>query len=384
MTQSRWNIEALAILLLTAALVTVSAAYVLEKARSSKSGSGEGASVHAPGQVIHWRLVTAWPKGFPGLGTAPERFADMVREMSGGRLDIQVFGANELVPAMGVFDVVSSGSVEMGHAGAYYWKGKAPAAQFFTTVPFGMTAQEMNAWLYYGGGMELWRELYARFDLIPLAGGNTGVQMPGWFNKEIHSLADVQGLKIRLPGLAGEVFGRIGATAVNIPGGELYTSLRTGVIDAVEWVGPYNDMAMGFHEAARYYYYPGWHEPGSTLEMIVNRQAFERLPPDLQAIIVTAARAANQDMLDEYTAKNIEALRELVDTHKVQLRRLPDDVLRSLKKASDEALQALVADDPFARRVYASYSHFATGVAQYHRISEQAYLEARSMVDEQP
>ena len=377
----RINIQSLVILLLTAMLVALSAAYVLKSAKPVASGKQRGGNEQSQ-EVIEWRMVTSWPKGFPGLGTAPEHFADQVRKMSNGRLDIKVFGANEIVPALGVFDVVSSGHVEMGHSGAYYWKGKSPASVFFTTVPFGMTAKEMNAWLYYGGGMELWRELYAKYNLVPLAGGNTGVQMPGWFNKEINSLEDVKGLKIRLPGLGGEVFERIGASAVNIPGGELYTSLRTGVIDAVEWVSPYNDMAMGFHEAAEYYYYPGWHEPGSTLELTVNKAAFESLSDDLQAIVETAARAANQNMLDEYTAKNYGALQTLVDEHGVKLRKFPDDVLRSLKKASDEVLEELVAGDPFARRVYESYSTFAEGAARYHRITEQAYLNARQMVEE--
>ena len=199
-----------------------------------------------------WRMVTTWPKNFPGLGTTAELFAERVEAMSGGRMTIQVFGANEIVPAMGVFDAVSDGSAEMGHGGSDYWRGKVPAAQFFTTIPFGMNAQEMNAWLHHGGGLELWREVYEPFDIIPFAGGNTGIQMAGWFNKEINSMEDLRGLKMRIPGLAGDVFNRAGGSAVNIPGGELYTSLQTGVIDAAEWVGPANDQSFGFHQIARY------------------------------------------------------------------------------------------------------------------------------------
>jgi len=324
-----------------------------------------------------WRLVTSWPKNFPGLGSAPEFFAQQVKQMSAGRLEITVHGAGELVPALGVFDAVSSGSVEMGHSGAYYWKGKIPASQFFTAIPFGMNAQEMNGWLYHGGGMELWREIYAPHNIVPLAGGNTGVQMAGWFNKEINSIDDLKGLKMRIPGFGGEVLTRLGGTAVNIPGGELFTSLQTGVIDATEWVGPYNDLTFGLHQAAKYYYYPGWHEPGPVLEFSVNKQAWEALPSDLQSIVEVAARAANQDMLDLYTAKNQQALEELIETHGVEVRKLPDDVLREMKRVSFEVLQETVAEDGQVKKVYDSYARFQKGASAYHRISEQAYYDIR-------
>lgn len=373
----------LVILLLVAALVAVSYAYVLRVVAVEKNQQHayiQSTSVQSgvTEEKIEWKLVTSWPKGFPGLGTAPEKFAKDVTTMSQGRLTVKVFGAKELVPALGVFDAVSQGSVEVGHTSAYYWKGKSPATAFFTTIPFGMTAQEMNAWLYYGGGIELWRELYATFNIVPLAGGNTGVQMAGWFNKEINSLDDMKGLIMRIPGIAGEVFQRVGGTAVNIAGGDLYTSLKTGVIDATEWVGPYNDLAMGFHEVAKYYYYPGWHEPGPTLEIIVNKAAFDELPNDLKVIVETAARAANQSMLDEYTARNNAALTELVSKG-VILRKLPDEVLRELRVISADVLQDMVKDDPFAKKVYESYSQFAGSVKQYHRISEQAYINAREL-----
>ena len=248
-------------------------------------------------QTFRWRMVTTWPKNLPGLGIAPELIAERVEKMSAGRLKITVFGANEIVPALGVFDAVSLGNVEMGHGAAYYWKGKVPIAQLFTTVPFGLTAQEMNAWLYQGGGLELWEELYARYDLVPTPGGNTGVQMAGWFNKELNSMDDLRGIKMRIPGLGGEVFQRAGGTAITLPGGEIYTSLQTGVIDATEWVGPYNDLAFGLHQVAKYYYYPGWQEPGPTLELIINKQAFDSLPKDLQEIVRISSRATNEDML---------------------------------------------------------------------------------------
>ena len=233
--------------------------------------------------------------------------------------------------------------------------------------------------MHYGGGLELWREAYEPFNLVPLAGGNTGVQMAGWFNKEINSLSDMKGLKMRIPGLGGKVFSRIGGVPVTLPGGELYTSLQTGVIDATEWVGPYNDLAMGLHEVAEYYYYPGWQEPGPVLEVIVNKTAFESLPKDLQAIVEGAARAINQDMLDEYTARNNRALQELVEKHGVQLRKLPDDVLIALKQASRESVEELAASDPMAAKVYASFLGFYEGVKNYHHISEQAYINARDL-----
>jgi len=267
--------------------------------------------------------------------------------------------------------------VQMGHGAAYYWKGKVPIAQFFTAIPFGLTAQEMNGWLLHGGGMELWEELYDRFDLIPIAGGNTGVQMAGWFNKEINSLSDLQGMKMRIPGLGGEVFERAGGTAVNLPGGEIFTSLQTGVIDATEWVGPYNDLAFGLHQVAKYYYYPGWQEPGPTLEVIINKQAYESLPEDLAEILKQATLAINNDLLAEYTARNNAALSELVNQHGVLLRRLPDDVLDELKKISEEVIAEIVDDDPLSQRIYQSFMQYKEGVVNYHEISERAYINTR-------
>ncbi len=330
-------------------------------------------------KTFKWKLVTTWPKNYPGLGTAPEYFAELVERMSGGRLSVKVFGAGQLVPAMEVFDAVSQGTAEMGHGAAYYWKGKVPASVFFTSVPFGLNAQEMNGWLHYGGGLELWREVYEPFNLVPFAGGNSGVQMAGWFNREINSLEDIKGLKMRIPGLGGEVITRAGGESVTIPGGELYTALQTGVIDATEWVAPYNDMAFGFHQIAKYYYYPGWQETGSSLELVVNKQAWTSLPDDLQAIVEAASRAANQNMLDEYTARNNAALVSLVEEHGVQLRRLPDDVLVELHRISDQVLAELVEKDPLARRVYASQKAFQKQATDYHEISEEAYYRARRL-----
>ncbi|MDO3381444.1 TRAP transporter substrate-binding protein [Gilvimarinus algae] len=369
------NLTPLIILALVALSVALFAALVMSNAKQFGSAQSEGAA--AEQQHYRWRMVTTWPKNFPGLGTTAEEFAKMVEQMSGGRLIIHVHGAGEIVPAMGVFDAVSSGSVEMGHGGAYYWRGKSPATQFFTTVPFGMNAQEMNGWLHHGGGLELWREVYEPFNIIPFAAGNTGIQMAGWFNKEINTLADLKGLKMRIPGLAGEVFNRAGGTSVNIPGGELYTALQTGVIDAAEWVGPANDLAFGFQDVARYYYYPGWHEPGSTLELLVNKPAFEKLPADLQAIVTYAARAANQDMLDQYTATNNAALKTLVEQHGVQLRRLPDEVLNELRTMTEQVFIEQAEQNAMFARVWESYKAFKAKAGQWHKVSEEAYYQVR-------
>ena len=339
-----------------------------------------GARVSGSETSVEWKLVTTWPKGLPGLGSAPENFARRVGEMSNGRLTVRVYGAGEVVPPFEVFDAVSQGVAEMGHGASYYWKGKIPSSVFYTAVPFGMTAQEMNGWLHYGGGLELWRELYAPFGVRPFAGGSTGVQMAGWFNRELKSASDLNGLKMRIPGLAGEVFAASGGTAVRLAGGEIYTSMQTGVIDAVEWVGPYNDRTLGLMEVAEYYYYPGWHEPGAMLEFTVNQAAFDRLPADLQAIVEGAARATNQDMLDEFTARNNESLTTLLEEHSTKLRPLPDDVMDVLHSNAEIALEQLKKDDPMAQKISASYEAFLDGVRTYHEISERAYLNARDRV----
>ncbi len=331
-----------------------------------------------PQKQYKWKMVTSWPKNFPGLGKAPETFAQYVNKMSAGRLTVKVYGAGELVPGFEVFDAVSQGTVQMGHSGAYYWKGKSAATQLFTTIPFGMNAQETNAWLHYGGGIELWREVYKPFGLIPFAGGNTGVQLAGWFKKEINSIDDIQGLKMRIPGLGGEVFKKLGGIPIALTGGELFTSLQSGAIDATEWVGPYNDLAFGLYKAADYYYYSGWHEPGPTLEFIVNVQAFSALPEDLQAIVEVATRAVNQDMLDEYTARNNEAMVALQEKHKVDMRPLPADVMTALRDASQVVMQEQAAADPMFNKVYQSYSSFQQKVQQYHRISEMEYYLNRA------
>ncbi|MFT6267727.1 MAG: TRAP-type mannitol/chloroaromatic compound transport system substrate-binding protein [Alphaproteobacteria bacterium] len=328
-------------------------------------------------EKVKWKLVTSWPKNFPGLGRAPETFAEYVNTMSNGRLEITVYGAGELVPAFEVFDAVSAGSAQMGHAGAYYWKGKIPAAPIFSAIPFGMNVTEMNAWLHHGGGMKLWQELYAPFGVIPFAGGSTGVQMAGWFKKEINSVEDMKGLKMRIPGLGGEVLKEIGGLPITLSGGEIFTSLQSGAIDATEWVGPYNDLTFGLHKAANYYYHSGWHEPGTLLEFIVNKEAFDALPKDLQKIVAVATRAVNQDMLDEYTARNYLAMQQLIEEHGVTVLPLPQDVLIALKAATQKVLAKESAENAEFAKIYASYTEFFEGVKRYHELSEKAYYQNR-------
>lgn len=341
------------------------------------SGPEQGQDSGRSQETFTWRIVTTWPPNFPGLGTGVNTLARYVDEMSGGRLRIRVYAAGELIPAFEVFDAVSRGTAEMGHGAAYYWRGKTEAAQFFAAMPFGLNAHEMNGWLYYGGGLDLWREIYAPFNLIPFPAGNTGVQTGGWFNRPIDSVADLRGLKMRIPGIGGEVLKLAGGIPVNLPGSEIFTSLQTGAIDAAEWVGPYNDVAAGLHQAARYYYYPGWQEPGPTLECIVNRNAWERLPEDLQAIVRVACQAVNQDMTAEFMARNAQALKQLEEDESVEVRAFPDTVLAELKRLTLQVVDGLAAGDPTVARVWDSYRQFMQQSQSWQRISEQAYLETR-------
>jgi TRAP-type mannitol/chloroaromatic compound transport system substrate-binding protein len=329
-------------------------------------------------RTFHWNMVTSWPPGLPGLGTGAEKFGADVEKASAGRLKIKVFAGGELVPALEVFDAVSRGAAQMGHDPSYYHRGKVPAAQYFTAIPFGMNANEMNAWIYYGGGLELWHELYDPFNLVPFPIGQTGVQMAGWFNKEINSVADLVGLKMRIPGLGGEVMQRAGVTQVTVPASEIFTSLQSGAIDAAEWVGPYNDVSLGLHRAAKYYYYPGWHEPGPVIEGIVNKEAWHSLPDDLQDIVKVCCRAANLDTQAEYTYGNAMALEQLASDPKVEIRPLPDDVLALLKKISREVIDELSKNDPWSARIQESFDQFAKKSNANQLISEQAYLNART------
>ncbi len=328
-------------------------------------------------ETFQWSCVTSWPPKFPGLGMAPENVATRVEAASRGRLKIKVYGGGELVPAFEVFDAVSRGTVEMGHGASYYHKGKVDAAQFFTAIPFGMTNTELNGWLYYGGGLELYRELYEPFNLVPFPTGNTGVQMGGWFNKEINTIGDLKGLKMRIPGLGGEVLRRAGGTPVTLPGAEIFTALQTGAIDATEWVGPYNDASFGLHKAARYYYYPGWQEPGPGLETIINKAAWESLPPDLQAIVNITCQSVTTDMAAEYTHGNAMSLAQLQADPNIELRPFPEEVTKFLKEITGDVVAELMASDPASAKIGKAYFEFLEKASANSRISEKAYLSAR-------
>ena len=325
-------------------------------------------------QSFEWKMVTTWPPGFPVLQKGAERFADNIRVMSNGRLNIKVYAGGELIPPLQTFEAVSQGSVEMGHGSAYYWAGKVPEAQFFSTVPFGMTARGMNAWLYDGGGLELWREIYKPFHVIPFPLGNTGVQMGGWFNKEINSLEDIKGLKMRIPGLGGKVLAKAGGNPILLAGSEVYSALERNTIDATEWIGPYHDQRLGLYRAAKHYYYPGWHEPGTVLELTINQRAWESLPTDLQAIISNAAQAENLRMLSEMEQKNMAALDQLRKREGIEIHRFPNEVLSRLKKLTNETLIEEAERDPKFKRVYDAYQNFRKKNDAWSAISENAYL----------
>jgi len=329
-------------------------------------------------QRLEWKMVTSWPKGLPGLSTGAERLAQRIGALSGGRVTVKVYAAGELVPALAVLDAVSSGTAEMGHDAAYYHIGKAPAAGFYTAVPFGMTAQELNGWVYFGGGQELWDELYAPFGVKAILAGNTGVQMGGWFRKEIGSPDDLKGLKFRMPGQGGQVLTRLGVTVVTLPGGEIFQNLQSGAIDGTEWVGPYNDLTLGFYKVAKFYYWPGFHEPGSALQCTINKAKWDALSPELQQIIATACAAENDLMLAEFNGRSGPALATLVREHGVQLRQFPKSVLTAFGKASGELMQELYDQgDTITKKICASYFKFRREALAWTRIADQAYANAR-------
>jgi TRAP-type mannitol/chloroaromatic compound transport system substrate-binding protein len=327
--------------------------------------------------VREWRMVTTWPKNFPGLGTGANLLAEYITKASEGRLKVTVFGAGEIVPAFEAIDAVGSGTVEMGHGAPYYWKGKVDATQYIAAMPFGLNAQEQNAWFQWGGGQELADKVYAELNCKFFPSGNTGTQMGGWFNKEMNTIDDYKGLKMRIPGLGGEVVKAAGANVVNLPGGEIPPALQSGAIDATEWVGPYNDLAFGLYKSAKYYYYPGWHEPATVLDNFINLDAWNALPDDLKAIVEQANRAVNQMVLSEFTARNVQALDTLRNKHGVDVRPFSDDILTNLGKLSGEVLRDLVASNPLSQEVFESLVSFRTQSIAWSKFSEAAFAQAR-------
>jgi TRAP-type mannitol/chloroaromatic compound transport system substrate-binding protein len=323
-------------------------------------------------------MVTSWPKRLPGPGMSAERVAERINALSGGRLQIAVHAAGEVVPAFEVLDAVGSGGIaEMGHTASFYWQGKDPAAVFYTTVPFGLTPGEHVAWVEAGGGQALWDELYAPFGVKPFMGGNTGVCMGGWFRRELRGLADVRGLKIRSLGLGGEVFRRLGATPQTTPPAEILTSLQSGVLDAAEFVGPGSDIALGLYRVAPNYYAPGFNKPNGTGECIVSLKAWQALDAEMKAIVAHACAAEATFALSEMDRLNGEALAALTGRHGVQLRTFPGDLIAAARKEAAGVLSELAARSERARRVHDSYTAFRERTAAWSRISLKAVLEAR-------
>lgn len=324
---------------------------------------------------FYWKMLTTWPPNFPILGESCSLFADWVNKMSGGRMEIRVFGGGEIVPALEVFDAVSNGIAEIGNGSPYYWSGKIPAAQIFASVPFGMNARMFNAWIEHGGGIELWRELYRPFNLKPFLSGNTGVQMGGWFNKEIKEISDIEGLKMRIPGLGGEVFKESGGTSVLVAGGEIFTNLERGVIDATEWIGPFHDYLMGFHKIAKYYYYPGWHETGTSFETFINESKLKELPEDLQSIIEYGVQMMNNWVLSAFDDKNAQYLKKIKEESDVIIKEFPKEVLSEFRQNKDRVLERLSSENEDFMKIYKKYSEYYGKQGNWTDISEKAYFQ---------
>ena len=329
---------------------------------------------------VRWNMAMTWNSTLTPFVNAPMRVAKLVSEMTGGNFEIKIEGAEKHKAALEILDMVKGGQFEMGHTASYYWKGKDAVTAIFTTVPFGMNADEQNAWLYYGGGMELMQKCYDKFGVYAFPGGNTGVQMGGWFRKEIKSLDDLKGLKMRIPSVAGEVFAKLGVNVTNIAPGELYTSLERGTIDALEWVGPGMDIKMGFHKIAPYYY-AGWHEPATDLQFIVNKKAMDSLPPEYQAALKTAIQVAATDMHYENFAMSADAWAAMTtEVPNVKVMTFPEPVLQAMKKASDEVLADYSAKDPFFKEVLDSQNTFMKKARAWTKMSEQYYLQESEKV----
>ncbi len=329
---------------------------------------------------VEFTMVTTWPRDFPGLGTGAQRLSKRLTDMSDGRIQVQYFAAGERVGAFDSFDEVASGNAQAYHAADYYWKGKHPGWAYFTSVPFGLTYAEINAWIRFGGGQELWDELAGSFGIKAVMAGNTGVQMGGWFNKEINSADDFKGLKMRIPGLGGDVMAKLGASPVSLPGGQIYENLVSGAIDATEWVGPWNDSFMKFYEAAKYYYFPGMHEPGSMLSLGMNASFWGKLSKADKITIEAAAAMENDVMMAEYNAKNGASLKTLINDHGVELREFNDDTYDSFGKAAIEVFEGVRAHSPLANKIHESFLKAREEVGGWMNIADAAYLRQRNRV----
>ncbi|MCS7204999.1 MAG: TRAP transporter substrate-binding protein [Leptospiraceae bacterium] len=321
---------------------------------------------------IEWRCVSSYPRSLDTIYGSAEVMAEYVRKMTNGKFNIRVYPAGELVPGLQVMDAVQNASVEMAHTASYYFTGKSEALAFDTAVPFGLTARQQNAWLYHGGGLQLIREIYSEFNIINFPGGNTGAQMGGWFRKEVNTLADLKGLKMRIPGLGGKVMSALGVNVQVLAGGDIYPALERGAIDATEWVGPYDDEKLGFYKVAKYYYYPGWWEPGTTLTFLVNKKSWESLPENYKAILEAACGYANVDMVAKYDAKNPEALQKMLKQG-VQLRKFSDEIMNEAYKKSVEIMEELASKDKVYKKVYDSWKKFRGDINDWFKTTELTY-----------
>lgn len=359
------------------AVGAVSACSPADDRRSNGAGAQGAPAVVKSRREL--RMVTTWPRGFPGLGTAAERVASRITELTDGALTVNLFAAGELAPAFESFDAVANGGADMYHGAEYYWQGKAPGFSFFTAVPFGLTSAELMGWIRYGGGGELWRELSASFGVIAFEAGNSGHQLGGWYKREINSIDDMRGLTIRMPGLGGDVVAKMGATPKLLSGSEIYPALQSGAIDGTEWVGPWNDLQFGFYREAPYYYWPGFHEPGTAVSCGVNLSVWSSLSPSEQAVIRYSCQSVNDESVAEFAWQNARALKELVETHGVELRRFPDDVLRAAAAAAREVMDEVAGGDAMSRRILESYRGARTDLALWSEIGDEAFLAARRM-----
>ena len=329
-------------------------------------------------KVYRLKLAETWPSNFPIFGDTTKSMAKMAETMSNGRLKITIDSKNKHKAALGIFDMVRSGQYDMGHSGSYYWKGKVPETLYFTSMPFGMTTPEQYGWFYYGGGLELMQKVYGKYGLLSFPGGNTGNQMGGWFQKEIKSLADLKGLKMRIPGFAGEIMARVGAKPTNIPAGELYTALERRTIDALEWVGPSLDLRMGFHKIAPFYY-TGWHEPGTELQFLVNKKVWKKLPDDLREILRVAMRTAAYDMYaHSYHASAENWAKIATEYPNIKIKTFPKSVITAMQKANKELLTEAAAKSPLAKEIQESQAAYLKKARAWTNISDRAYLDSLS------
>lgn len=324
---------------------------------------------------VRWNLASSFGPGLDVLFGACERFSRRVSTLTDGRFQVRVYAAGEVVPPLQVMDAVQQGTVEVGQSASYYFVGKNPALAFDTTIPFGLTGRQQNAWLHHGGGLELMREVFADFDMLNFPCGGTGAQMGGWFRNEIHSMQDLRGLRMRIPAMGGEVMSRMGVSVQVLSGADVFPALERGVIDAVEWVGPHDDEKLGFHRIAQNYYYPGWWEPGASLSFMVNRRAWERLPDVYKSAFEVASAEVAQDMLASYDTKNPAALKRLLNEG-VRLRAFSPDIMNAGAQETRALLEELAGRDKGFDKIYTAWKRFKDDSFHWFAVAEQSFMNA--------